>query len=140
MAPPFLRILLGVVSLIGGALVAYNPAPPGFRRSHSLPATGVILIAGAIWMIVAAWRDHRDAKTAGNGRHTTGRPPRHAAHESRTSKIRLWAGLAVATPASCWMLWWGMDSGYLSLVGLGTIGIAFSVVALITLLLHPDSG
>lgn len=36
------------------------------------------------------------------------------------------------------MLWWGLDSGYLSLVGLGIIGSAFSVVGFITLVLYPD--
>jgi hypothetical protein len=137
-APPILRLLLGVVSVIGGALVAFNPGPPGFRRSHSLPVTGVMLIGGAIWMIVAAWRDHRDPKARGAGRHSGGDRPRHSAQESRTSKMRRWASLAVAIPASCWMLWWGMDSGYLSLVGLGIIGVAFSIVALVTLFLYPD--
>lgn len=138
MAPPFLRILLGAVSLIGGALVAFNPGPPGFRRSHSLPVVGVMLMAGAIWIIVAAWRDHGDAKAPGGGRRPSGEPPRHAAQQSRINKIRHWAGLAVASSASCWMMWWGFDSGYLSLVGLGVIGVAFSLAALVTLVLYPD--
>ncbi|MBS4727120.1 hypothetical protein MSM1_01625 [Mycobacterium sp. SM1] len=97
-----------------------------------------MLIAGAIWMIVAAWREHREAKAEGGGEHPRGNPPRHAAKEIRTSKIRLWAGLAVIIPTSCWMLWWGMNSGYLSLVGLGIVGVAFNVVALVTLILYPD--
>ncbi|ORA37477.1 hypothetical protein BST20_13605 [Mycobacterium branderi] len=93
-----------------------------------------MLIDGAIWMIVVAWRDHREP---GSRRRASRNHPRHAAKESRASKIRRWVGLAVMIPAGFWMLWWGLDSGYLSLVGLGIIGVAFSVVVVVTCFYIP---
>jgi hypothetical protein len=47
-APAFLRFVAGVVWAVSGALMAFNPAPPGARRVHSLPVVGLVTLVSEI--------------------------------------------------------------------------------------------
>lgn len=117
-----MRFLAGVIWAISGALMAFNPPPPEPRRAQSLPVVGCIVLVGGIWIAVQAMRTH-DARDSG-------RPPRHAAATSREQQIRFWLAVLMGIPASGALLWWGLSSRSLSLVGLATAGLGLTVLSL----------
>lgn len=85
-AGAFIRFLAGVVWAASGALMAFNPPPPGGRRMHSLPVVGFITLAGGIWIAVRALR--------GSGIKGSGKPPRHAAKTSPLRPVLFFTGNA----------------------------------------------
>lgn len=127
-APRLYRFLLGLLWTISGALMAFNPPPPGGRRAHSLPVVGLVTMVGGIYFVVNALRT-RDVKD-------TGKAPRHAPASARDA-VKFFAGNAVMLAAGAGMLWWGIDSGQLSLVGLATAAIGLSVLAILLWLFYP---
>ncbi len=111
---------LGAVWTVAGALMAFNPPPPG-RVGHRVPIVGVITVGGGIYFAVKALRS-RDA-----GKPDSGKPPRHAAPGSASRdglKLTLLGAVLLTVGAAT--MWWGISSGLLSLIGLAiaVLGLA----------------
>jgi hypothetical protein len=120
---------LGAVWTVAGALMAFNPPPPG-RAGHRVPIVGLITIGGGILFAAKALRS-RDVDKPGSGK-----PPRHA-HPGSTLRDGLKLTLlgAVLLAAGAATMWWGVSSGLLSLIGLaiGVLGFAIPGAALAAL-------
>jgi uncharacterized membrane protein YhaH (DUF805 family) len=118
-----------VIWATSGALMVFNPPPPEPRRAQSLPLIGCIVLVGGIWIAVQAMRAH-DARDSGQ-------PPRHAATTSRRQQARFWLAVLIGLPASGAMLWWGLSSRSLSLVGLATACLSPTVLSLAAWIRYP---
>ena len=113
--------LLGVVWIVSGALMAFNPAPPhqphDRSRAATIPYVGVVVIAAGVWFIVRAVRESRSGAVSPS---VVVPSARHAAAADIGDSVRMIglclavAGLGVGT------LWWGIAAGLLSVVGLAT--------------------
>lgn len=137
MWPRITHALVSVCLTVGGALTALNPHPPGGRRAAALPFAGWIMLGGGIALA---------AKVVKPASTPTTRSPRHAsgAENSVLDAVKfVAAGLGCALMC-VWGIWWGVTSGYLSVVGIGVIALGLSVgvaphaVAAIRWLLQRD--
>jgi hypothetical protein len=115
--------LLTVSFVVGGALMAFNPAPVGFRRSASLPYVGWFLMLGAVYVAIKIARP--DAPPA------SGKPSRHDSGQevSVRKSIRLVLSLPVMALCAVGTLWWGISSGLLSVLGMGVAITGMVIVA-----------
>lgn len=104
--------------------MAFNPPPEGIRRAQSLPAVGAIMLVGGIYIAVKALHSE-DVEDSGN-------PPRHASGEETSLRDALLFVLGVpafvAVGAS--FIWWGINSGLLSVLGLGLATFTMSVLVI----------
>jgi hypothetical protein len=113
--------LVGVVWIVSGALMAFNPAPPhqphDRSRAAMVPYIGVVVIAAGIWFIVRAVRE---ARTAAASPSVVVPSTRHAAAADMGESVRM-IGLCLAVVGmGVGTLWWGIAAGLLSVVGLAT--------------------
>jgi hypothetical protein len=109
---------------VAGALMAFNPPPPGSRR-HNLPTVGVITLAGGIYFTAKALLS-RDVRETGN-------LPRHADRGSTVhDALKLAPRGAVGVVAGAGGLWWYVRSGLFSVLGMaiGALGLMVPVLAL----------
>ena len=118
------QVLLGAIWAISGVMMAVNPPPSGSRRAAALPMVGWVVLVGGIYVAVKAIRAHE--------LQDSGHPPRHAsgAEASARGAIKFVAASTVGALAGVGALWWGVSSGLLSVLGLGTAALGMSLLAM----------
>jgi hypothetical protein len=119
-----IQLSLGAIWALGGALMAFNPPPPGSRRTEQLPAIGCLVLVGGIYFAAKALRTP-DVENSG-------KPPRHAsgAEARKHDNLKLALGFALCVVGGVGTVWWGISSGLLSAVGLGIATLGISVLAI----------
>lgn len=116
-------VVFGVVWMLSGALMAFNPPPHDFRRAAALPAVGWIT------MVFGGYVGFKALHSSGS---TDRRGPRHASGEE--TSVRDSAKFVVIFPlllaCGIWAVLDGCHRGLLSLVGLGFASLAMSLLGL----------
>lgn len=110
---------LAVAWEVGGAMMAFNPPPHGYRRAASLPVIGLIVMAGGIYFAFKALREPRTAQSD--------KPPRHASAEEPSVRqaVKILLGAVFLPVGAGFAIWDGIRTGQLSLVGLGVCCASF---------------
>ncbi|AQT80216.1 hypothetical protein B1R94_14510 [Mycolicibacterium litorale] len=120
MSPRITHALVAVCWTVGGALIALNPHPPGGRRAAALPVAGWIMLGGGI-ALAAKTIKSPPAPRANSSRHSSG------AESSVLDAVKLVAAGLGCALLCVGCLWWGVASGYLSVVGIGVVGFGLFV-------------
>lgn len=114
MWPRIVPFLGGVIWTISGALMAFNPAPPHSLHSRAvlLPLAGWITLVGGIYIAAKALRTPEVR--------SSGKPPRHAKEMTVAQAAKLVCSWMFSVFGGAGFIWWGVNAGLLSVVGLGT--------------------
>ena len=104
--------------MIGGALMVLYPPPHGFYRGPFMPVVGWAGLACGIYLSAKSLISHVET--------TNKQLPDATSRSTRPIAPKLgWRWLFV--PAAAYVTWSGVSRGYLSLVGLGVIGLSLVV-------------
>ncbi|WP_431236061.1 hypothetical protein ACQ856_30240 (plasmid) [Mycolicibacterium psychrotolerans] len=122
-------VALGLYWSVCGALMALNPPPSGYRRSAALPLIGWVVIGASIYLAATA------VASRDQSRWRPGAPPRHARSDSDKDPVSWPLALSapVAVLAGAWAVWFGITTGYLSMVGLGLAAFPLAAGGLVYL-------
>jgi hypothetical protein len=131
--PRLANFLLGLPLIVGGALMAFNPPPPGHRSLHTVPTLGVFCAASGIYFAVKALRAQQTADTEFQPTLTalSARPHRHAAATPPRESAKMAATYLAAFALGGGLLWWGISAKLLSVVGMGVALLAPILVILV---------
>lgn len=115
---------MGAIWTVSGALMAFNPPPEGYRASRRMPFVGLVTLVGGIYIAFKALRSE-DVEDSGY-------PPRHASGEETSVRraLLLVLGVPVGVAGGASFIWWGINSGLLSVLGLGLATFTLSVLVI----------
>ena len=118
------RYLISVVCVIGGALMTFNPPPRDISRAASVPWTGAAIMLGGIGYFVHAVRER---SRRGKPTRVAVRKARHASADRRDS-MALAAALLGVLGLGGGILWWGLGTGQLSVIGMAVVSLGILVL------------
>ncbi|MBP2452724.1 DUF308 domain-containing protein [Mycolicibacterium lutetiense] len=116
-----MAFLLGVLWVVCGALMAFNPPPEGNSRGSVIPFVGWVVIAAGIYFAVKSLRLQSDTDMGRPAGYVSGATPGPA---------KLLLACVIGAIMGAGTVWWGISSGLLSVIGLGGVMLSMTVLVL----------